>query len=452
MLDPTKLIERISRLSGIPESDMVESLEVLGMQLLGAGAANLYGDLQTTFSTPPSTTLVAANVIRVSPDGWHVATQLEADLATSLAVMGLLRRGDHDLLANHTTTGRSDAFTAGMPAFSEYWEDVLAGVVDQLHKEHPIAGLNLVGILAKHKDPSLAQQAAELVFDDDRLLGRYAWAVINRCGMPHAWNLVSPGFLVSPGIGSALMRSTQERINFVRSRLLHEKKSPLDAVSGHIASAFLTTIEKGIRRGEPRQMSTSEIIRVLFLASNPRDTDSLRLGEECRIIAERIRSGDCRDRIEFLSAFATRYSDVPELLLRYRPHVVQFSGHGSRTGEIVLEDSAGNMKPLLRDALYELLHVLKDNIRCVVLNACYSESQARCLIDFIDCVIGVSRSIPDSEAVSFASGFYRAIAYGRDLPTAFRLGRAEVIGDSGGGGDLVTMFVRAGVEQDALVL
>ena len=57
-----------------------------------------------------------------------------------------------------------------------------------------------------------------------------------------------------------------------------------------------------------------------------------------------------------------------------------------------------------------------------MLNACYSEGQAQAIGEHIDCVIGMSVAIKDSAAISFASAFYQALGYGRDLKSAFDLG------------------------------
>ena len=70
--------------------------------------------------------------------------------------------------------------------------------------------------------------------------------------------------------------------------------------------------------------------------------------------------------------------------------------------------------------------MLKDNIRCVVLNACYSATQAKAIAQHIDCVIGMSKAVGDQAAISFAGSFYQALAYGRDLQTAFDLGCLEI--------------------------
>jgi hypothetical protein len=57
-----------------------------------------------------------------------------------------------------------------------------------------------------------------------------------------------------------------------------------------------------------------------------------------------------------------------------------------------------------------------------VLNACYSELQARAIAQHIDAVVGMQRAIGDHSAVEFAIGFYDAIAASRPPSEAFRFG------------------------------
>jgi len=99
-------------------------------------------------------------------------------------------------------------------------------------------------------------------------------------------------------------------------------------------------------------------------------------------------------------------ADIQSHLLRHKPDIVYFSGHGSATSEIILEDGNGNSHPVSSRALGQLFSVLKDNIRCVVLNACYTEQQAQIIAKHIDCVIGMSKVIGDQAAIKFATAFY----------------------------------------------
>ena len=83
------------------------------------------------------------------------------------------------------------------------------------------------------------------------------------------------------------------------------------------------------------------------------------------------------------------------------------------------------------DTLAALFAILKENIRCVVLNACYSQLQAEGIAASIDSVVGMQRAVPDKAAIEFAAGFYLGLGYGESVATAFDLG-CNRIGLAGG--------------------
>lgn len=166
--------------------------------------------------------------------------------------------------------------------------------------------------------------------------------------------------------------------------------------------------------------------KILFLAANPTNQARLRLDEEVRLIDKALRSSNLQDEFELETHWAVQIGDLQELLLRYQPDFVHFSGHGSDTGEIILLESNGQGVTVPSVALERLFALLKDNIRCVVLNACFSELQALSIAKHIDAVVGVDMKIDDKAAITFATAFYRALGYGRDIKTAYDLGCNEI--------------------------
>ncbi len=167
-------------------------------------------------------------------------------------------------------------------------------------------------------------------------------------------------------------------------------------------------------------------VTILFLGANPTDTVRLRLDEEVRGIDAALRQAEHRDAFELEQHWAVRAGDLQGLLLRYRPEVVHFSGHGSEAGEIMLEDSQGRARPVSKAALGQLFSVLKDDVRVVVLNACYSEPQAEAIAEHVDCVVGMADEMGDAAAAGFSAAFYQALAYGRSVQTAFDLACNQV--------------------------
>lgn len=185
-------------------------------------------------------------------------------------------------------------------------------------------------------------------------------------------------------------------------------------------------LEHGRVRTRLREYKGKKMIKILFLAANPSDTTRLRLDEESRAIDDSLRKAEFRDNFDIRPHFAVRISDLQPLLLRYQPDIVHFSGHGSESSEIILEDRRGISQGVSPRALGKLFSVLKDDIRCVVLNACYSEVQAQAIAEHIDCVVGMSHVIGDAAAINFSSAFYQALGFGRDVKTAFDLGCVQI--------------------------
>ena len=168
-------------------------------------------------------------------------------------------------------------------------------------------------------------------------------------------------------------------------------------------------------------------IKILLLAANPMTSPRLRIDEEVRAIEEKVCNSKLRDAVQIRSRWATRREDLQQALLREEPDVVHFSGHGGGTVGVMLHSAAGTDVSLVSsEALARLFALLKGNIRLVVLNACYSEEQARAIVEEIDFVVGMVDSIGDDGAGAFAAAFYRGLAYGKSVQTAFDLGLNEL--------------------------
>lgn len=167
-------------------------------------------------------------------------------------------------------------------------------------------------------------------------------------------------------------------------------------------------------------------IRILFLAANPETTAQLGLQHEVRKIQEKLSAARYRDRFELTSRWAVRTEDLMQALLEVEPDIVHFSGHGNMAEELILEDERGRPFPVGKDVLAHLFSVLKDRIRLVVLNACYSLPQARAIVEHVDGAVGMGRAFGDSAAIEFSASFYQGLAFDRSLREAFEMGRIAI--------------------------
>jgi hypothetical protein len=193
-------------------------------------------------------------------------------------------------------------------------------------------------------------------------------------------------------------------------------------------------------------------VKVLFLAANPSGTPRLTIDEEIRGITAKVRASEYRDALELISRWAVRPDDLLQSLLEVRPHIVHFSGHGSRTEEIILQDQDGQPKRVSKEALVHVFHTLRDNVRVVVLNACSTRSQADALAKTIDCVIGMNQPIGDEAAFVFAASFYRAVGFGRSVKEAFDLGRAALLLEGIPEAQTPELLTHSGVDAAGVVL
>lgn len=171
---------------------------------------------------------------------------------------------------------------------------------------------------------------------------------------------------------------------------------------------------------------SKNLIKILFLSANTSSTTRLRLDREVREIENSLRLAQFRDNFEIRHHWAVRASDLQGYLLRYRPNIVHFSGHGSVESEIILENDAGDSHFISGRALSKLFSIFKDDLHCVVLNACYSEKQANAIATNIDFVAGMSNAISDTSAISFSKAFYQALGYGETIKNAFELGCIQI--------------------------
>ena len=193
-------------------------------------------------------------------------------------------------------------------------------------------------------------------------------------------------------------------------------------------------------------------VRVLLFSANPAGTGALKLDEEVREIRKRVQAAAHRDLIQIEFAPAARPSDLLEEMNRHEPHVVQFSGHGSQEGGILVCDDRGRPKAVGGDALAALFESTQANVRVVVLSACYSQAQAEAVACVVPCVIGMRGAVGDRAARVFAAAFYGALGFGRSVEVAFRQGVAALKLEGVAQGDTPDLITRGGLKASEVVL
>jgi len=194
-------------------------------------------------------------------------------------------------------------------------------------------------------------------------------------------------------------------------------------------------------------MNTESLI--LFLAANPAGTRQLALDAEARDIQMKLDATPAHG-----VQASTRWAVTPDDLLHHlnalRPAIVHFSGHGAGMLGLCFQNEHTGSSLIPAPALRRLFATLRDNIRVVVLNACYSSEQGQAIAEVIDAVVGMEDTIGDEAARRFAAAFYRALGYGRSVKNAFDQGVAAIALHGLGDESVPRLLVKAGVDPDAL--
>lgn len=149
------------------------------------------------------------------------------------------------------------------------------------------------------------------------------------------------------------------------------------------------------------------MITILFLAPNASDTPRIDSPGEFQRIHDAIDK-----QFKLVPKFGIQPDELQDVLRSNKPQIIHFSGHAIM-GQLLLSNNTGHSLPVSPKALSELFRILKHEkiyVHCVVLNACYSQTLATELLNYVDCVVAVPEEIGDKPAIKFSSAFYRSLA------------------------------------------
>ncbi len=193
---------------------------------------------------------------------------------------------------------------------------------------------------------------------------------------------------------------------------------------------------------------------VLFIAANPKDSfESIDKGidEEFRAIDNAAQSGP-ENKIRLIPKLAVRGDELLTILMRHKAQIIHFSGHGSTTGQIYLQDNDGQSFPLSPEEFARILSVLPAKPICLVLSACYSAMAADAIRPHVRTLIGMKSDIGVDAAVGFAAAFYGALAAGSTIKTSFEAGCSQASLEHGQASDVLELYVNDDTDPSALRL
>ena len=216
------------------------------------------------------------------------------------------------------------------------------------------------------------------------------------------------------------------------------------------AQSLMQELQKLREKHEEKQKMRS--IRILFVSSSPTDQAPLQGDKEIRDIKERIKLARHRDLIQVESVVAARPEDI---FLAFNENdgeidIFHFSGHGSEAGELGLCAADGTFKPIPPEALAGLMRVLGQKVQVALISACYSQAQAEAIRAHVPCAIGMNDEIGDEVATVFAAAFYSAIAFGKDVQTAYDQAIVAVQMEDLPSASIPELLVKSGVDASQI--
>lgn len=250
------------------------------------------------------------------------------------------------------------------------------------------------------------------------------------------------------------LRAEEERN---RKKFQNEEKNRLEGNKREMTKITNTLLQHGqtqqdLQRAIVDLQSIPEKINVLFMASNPIGSAPLRLDEEARAIHETITKSKHRDSVEFVTRWAVRSSDILQAINEVNPDVIHFSGHGTDTDELVLQNTDGSPKFITKEAIVQTMATVSDKVRLVFFNTCFSFGQAEAIVGHIEAAIGMTISIGDEAACVFAAQFYSAIGFGLSLDKAFKQAKAALLLESIAEENTPELYVKDGLNAEDIYI
>ncbi|HEU4443771.1 MAG TPA: hypothetical protein VFR94_03750 [Nitrososphaeraceae archaeon] len=107
--------------------------------------------------------------------------------------------------------------------------------------------------------------------------------------------------------------------------------------------------------------------RILFLSANPVEQDRLEVIKEYKKIEFEVKSAKYGSHIDTKPEHEVSLGELQNLLLKFRPRIVHFSGHGSTKGKLVFQDYSTNKADMASSASNSI-----DNIIIAIYYTFYS--------------------------------------------------------------------------------
>ncbi len=166
----------------------------------------------------------------------------------------------------------------------------------------------------------------------------------------------------------------------------------------------------------------TDYLTILYISANYDESQVLWTNKEFMAIKDTIEKSPYKKHIHLEPALALERHKIRELILKNRPQIVHFAGHGELDkGPLLQDDKYQKFLDLLSETI-SILGEFKDIIKLIIFNTCNSFKIAEGVAEFIECVIGTNKDINDKAAIGFSKGFYKIFGINESVENAFKNG------------------------------
>lgn len=158
-------------------------------------------------------------------------------------------------------------------------------------------------------------------------------------------------------------------------------------------------------------------LRILYIYDEYSPGIALKSFKEVKAILSALSHAAHRANADIIEVLGSEEELLLNYIVEFSPQVLHFSGHG-----IVPEGSDGEVFEFSSALLQEI----KARVKCVVLEACQSSYPLTDLVRHAPFTILIPEQYGDMETIEFITAFYRGLAFGKDVNTAFQLAKSAL--------------------------
>lgn len=172
--------------------------------------------------------------------------------------------------------------------------------------------------------------------------------------------------------------------------------------------------------------------KVVFIAANPKNLPDTEWVKEYKVIEKVFNDNSLDSKFELKPIFNTTPNELLKYVQGKRIWFIHFSGHGSNTGKIVLQDESGKSFIVTERYFLDLIGRVQ-GLKCILFASCNSDKLIKKTQDKIDYSIGFSGTITfsenndDKDAIEeFIKCFYESFSKVESIPMAYRFAKESL--------------------------